>query len=69
MTNSSDQTEPVHDILFRPINGSLIRRMALRSSGSTGPSEMDAAMLKRLANSFKDLTIFCLMLLLHLQGV
>ena len=53
MTNPSDQTEPVHAILFRAIDGSLIRKIALRSSESAGPSEMDAAMLKRLCNSFK----------------
>ena len=53
MTNSLDQTETVHDILFRVIDGSLIRRMKLRSSGSAGVSGMDAAMLKRLCNSFK----------------
>ena len=53
MTKSLDQTEPVHDILFRAIDGSLIRWMKLRSSGSAGGSGMDAAMVKHLCNSFK----------------
>ena len=35
VTNSSDQMEPVCDIL---LDGSLIQRMALRSSGSARPS-------------------------------
>ena len=54
MTNPSDQTEPVYDILLRAIDGSLIPKMALRSSGSAGPSGMDAATLKCLHNSFKS---------------
>ena len=52
MTNHLDQTGPVHDILFRGIDGLLIRKMPLRCFGTAGPSGMDAAMLKRLCNSF-----------------
>ena len=52
MTNHSDQTVPVHDILFRGIDGLLIRKIPLRCFETAGPSGMDAAMLKRLCNSF-----------------
>ena len=52
MTNRSDQTGPVHDILFRGIDGLLIRKIPLRCFGTAGPSGIDAAMLKRLCNSF-----------------
>jgi hypothetical protein len=40
--------------LFKSIDGFLIRKMALRTSGSAAPSGLDAATLRRLCNCFKD---------------
>ena len=52
MTNRSDQTGPVHNILFRGIDGLLISKISLRCFEIASPSGMDAAMLKDLCNSF-----------------
>ena len=44
----ADEAPPVHDILFDPIDATLIRTAALKTSGSAGPSGLDAYSWRRL---------------------
>ena len=52
LTPSSPATE-LHLIHFERLDGQLIRRIALRMSGSAGPSGLDASAWKRICTSFK----------------
>ena len=45
-------TQDPHPILFEKIDGDLIKRVALKMDGSSGPSGMDAAGWKRLCTAF-----------------
>jgi len=49
----SDDPAEVHPVLFESIDASLIRSAALRTSGTAGPSGLDAACWRRLCTSFK----------------
>ena len=42
-----------HSVVFDQINASLIRSTALKTTGSAGPSGLDAASWRRLCTSFK----------------
>ena len=47
--------EPIqepHSIIFDQLNGELIRKVALRTEGSAGPSGLDASAWRRLCTSF-----------------
>lgn len=54
LLDSADQIPVPHSILFDQLDGSLIRSMALKSSGAAGPSGLDASNWKRLCTSFKS---------------
>ena len=53
MLDASAQKPAVHAIIFDAIDGLLIRKMALKSTGSAGPSGLDASAWKRLCTSFQ----------------
>ena len=53
MLDASAQKPAVHAIIFDVIDGLLIRKMALKSTGSAGPSGLDASAWKRLCTSFQ----------------
>ena len=53
IVSSSMSPDGLHSILFDSLNGDLIRRSALKSDGSSGPSGIDAAGWKRLLSSFR----------------
>ena len=53
IVDSSLQAPSVHPVLFNQIDGVLIRNMALKSSGSAGPSGLDAYDWKRLTTNFQ----------------
>ena len=52
IVSSSMSPDGLHSLLFDSLNGDLIRRSALKSDGSSGPSGIDAAGWKRLLSSF-----------------
>ena len=53
IVDSSIQAPSVHPVLFNQIDGVLIQNMALKSSGSAGPSGLDANDWKRLTMNFQ----------------
>ena len=44
---------PFHPIIFESIDGEAIRRAALHTEGSAGPSRIDAAGWRRMCTSFR----------------
>ena len=50
----SDPPPDTHPVLFESIDASLIRYIALRTSGAAGPSGLDALCWRRLCTSFKS---------------
>ena len=59
---SPSVTKPFDPILFDAITPDLIRATALRTSGSSGPSGLDAMYWRRLCTSFKTSNDLCLAL-------
>ena len=53
IVSCSMSPDGLHSILFDSLNGDLIRRSALKSDGSSGPSGIDAAGWKWLLSSFR----------------
>ena len=43
-----------HPVIFEDLNGSLIRSIALRTSGAAGPSGMDSSAWRRMCSSFHN---------------
>ena len=48
------ETAELHPILFEKFNGSLIRKIALRTKGAAGPSGLDAEAWRRICTSFQS---------------
>ncbi len=58
-----DDPEEIHPVLFETIDASLIRSTALRTTGSAGPSGLDALFWRRLCTSYKSASLdLCLAL-------
>ena len=53
MRDASAQKPAAHAIIFDAIDGLLIRKMALKSTGPAGPSGLDASAWKHLCTSFQ----------------
>ena len=54
LDTNSDSSLVFHPIIFEALDGSVIRAAALRTSGSAGPSGLDAYGWRRLCSSFKS---------------
>ncbi|XP_065893485.1 uncharacterized protein [Dysidea avara] len=53
ISNSSNSVPPPHPIVFEGLDGICIRRAALRTGGTAGPSGLDAAAWRRMCTSFQ----------------
>ena len=49
-----DDPPEVHPVLFESIDASMIRSVALRTTGAAGPSGLDATSWRRICTSFKS---------------
>ncbi len=56
---SPDDLINPHPVIFDQLDGDLIKKCALRTNGSAGPSVLDAAAWKRLCSSFKSSSDLC----------
>ena len=54
LDTNSDSSLVFHPIIFEALDGSVIRAAALRTSGSAGPSGLDAYGWRRLCSSFQS---------------
>ncbi len=48
---------PTHPVIFEAIDANLIRQTALNTTGSAGPSGLDARDWRRLCTSFKEVSV------------
>ena len=53
LATNTDRTPECHPVIFDNIAGATIRSAALQSSGSAGPSALDAAAWRRICTAFK----------------
>ena len=54
MDTNTDYSLVYHPVIFEALDGSVIRAAALRTSGSAGPSGLDAYGWRRLCSSLKS---------------
>ena len=52
ITPVSNETIPFHQSIFRQINGQHIKKAAMKTHGSHGPSSLDANELRRILTHF-----------------